>query len=107
MNDGFFERRMAGVVDRLTRAGYSDTFRGEAGGVRALKADHVHRPEDLEIDSIDRFEGISDPQDEAIVLALHSRTDGCRGTYTLPYGKNMPSVDGELLKRIPDGRNRE
>ena len=106
MNGGFFERRMAGVIDRLTRAGYSDTFRGEAGGVHALKADHVHRPEDLVIESIDRFEGISDPQDEAIVVALRSRTDGCRGTYTLPYGKNMPAVDGELLARIPDGRNR-
>ncbi len=98
---------MAGVIDRLTRAGYSDTFQGDAGGVRALKADHVHRPEELEIDSIDRFEGISDPQDEAIVLALHSTTDGCRGTYTLPYGENMPTLDGELVRRIPDGRNRE
>jgi hypothetical protein len=98
---------MAGVVDRLTRAGYSETFRGEAGGVRALKADHVHRPEDLVIESIDRFEGISDPQDEAIVIAVRSQTDGCRGTYTLPYGKNMSTLDGELLARIPDGRKRE
>jgi hypothetical protein len=106
MDGGFFERRMAGVIDRLTRAGYSDTFRGEAGGVHALEADHVHRPEDLVIESIDRFEGISDPQDEAIVVALRSRTDGCRGTYTLPYGKNMPAIDGELLARIPDARKR-
>jgi hypothetical protein len=105
MNGGFFERRMAGVVDRLTRAGYSDTFRGEAGGVHALMADHLHRPEELRIDSIDRFEGISDPEDEAIVLAIHSAVDGCRGTYTLPYGKNMPELDGELLARIPDTRN--
>lgn len=104
MADGFFERRMAAVIDRLTKAGYNDTFRGEADGVRALRAGHVHAPEDLVVESIDRFEGISDPQDEAIVLAVRCPTDGCRGTYTVPYGKNMPAVDGELIARIPDGR---
>ena len=98
---------MAGVVDRLTRAGYSDTFRGEAGGVRALKAGHVHRPEDLVVESIDRFEGISDPEDEAIVLAVRCPGDGCRGTYTVPYGKNMPPIDGDLIARIPDARKRD
>jgi hypothetical protein len=106
MPDGFFERRLAAVVDRLTKAGYSDTFRGEAGGVRALRSGHVHQPEDLVVESIDRFEGISDPEDEAIVLAVRCPIDGCRGTYTVPYGKNMASVDGDLIARIPDARKR-
>jgi len=106
MANGFFERRMAGVVDRLTKAGYSDTFRGEAGGVRALRAGHVHSPEDLVVESIDRFEGISDPEDEAMVLAIRCPVDGCRGTYTVPYGKNMSAVDGDLIARIPDARKR-
>jgi len=106
MANGFFERRMAGVVDRLTKAGYSDTFRGEAGGVRALRAGHVHSPEDLVVESIDRFEGISDPEDEAMVLAIRCPVDGCRGTYTVPYGKNMSPVDGDLIARIPDARKR-
>jgi len=97
---------MAGVVDRLTKAGYSDTFRGEAGGVRALRAGHVHSPEDLVVESIDRFEGISDPEDEAMVLAIRCPVDGCRGTYTVPYGKNMSPVDGDLIARIPDARKR-
>lgn len=104
MVDGFYERRLAAVIDRLTRAGYSDTFRGEVGGVRALRAGHLHAPEDLVVESIDRFEGISDPEDEAMVLAVRCPADGCRGTYTVPYGKNMPAVDGELIARIPDGR---
>jgi len=106
MENGFYERRMAGVIDRLTKAGYSDTFRGEAGGVRALKADHLHRPEDLLVESIDRFEGISDPQDEAMVMAIRCPVDGCRGTYTVPYGKNLSPLDGELIARIPDARRR-
>jgi hypothetical protein len=97
---------MASVVDRLTKAGYTETFRGEAGGVRAVRADHVHHPEDLVVESIDRFEGISDPEDEAMVLAVRCPADGCRGTYTVPYGKNMSSLDGDLIARIPDARRR-
>jgi len=106
MTEGFFERSLSEIVDRLTKSGYTDTFRGEAGGIRAAQAGHLHAPEDLVIDSIDRFEGVTDPEEEAIVLAISSRTDGCRGTYVSPYGKNMPATDARLIARIPDGRRR-
>ena len=106
MDNGFFESGMTGVIDRLTQAGYVDTFKGELGGVRALRTGNIHRPEELLIDSIDRFEGISDPDDEALVLAIHCPSDGCRGTYTVPYGYRMSAVDGELIARIPDARQR-
>jgi hypothetical protein len=95
---------MAGVIDRLTKAGYLDTFRAEKGGVCALHAGHLHAPEDLVVESIDRFEGISDPSDEAMVMALRCSVDGCRGTYTVPYGKNMPAIDAEMVARLPDAR---
>jgi hypothetical protein len=105
MVNGFFERRLAGVIDRLTNAGYTDTFRGETAGIVGLRSGHVHRPEELVVESIDRFEGASDPGDEAIVLAVRCPVDGCRGTYTVPYGENMPAVDRELIARIPDARH--
>jgi len=99
-----FERRMAGVVDRLTQAGYVDVFSGEAEGVRSARTGHLHRPDELEIEKIERFEGISNPDDETLVLALHCRTHGCRGTYITPYGKDMPSTDATLIGKIPDAR---
>ena len=55
---------------------------------------------------IERFEGISNPEDETIVLALLCKTHGCRGTYVAPYGKDMPSVDATLIRKIPDGRKK-
>jgi hypothetical protein len=101
---GYFERRLADVVDRLTRAGYSDIFRAEHGAIRAEKARHLHRPEDLAVEALERFEGVSDPSDEAIVVALCSRVDACRGTYTVPYGEGMPAEDAALIARFPDTR---
>lgn len=96
-----FERRMADVVDRLTREGYVDVFRAEAGGLRGTKSGLLHQPEDLEVTVTERFEGISDPQDETIVLALRCKPHGCRGTYVGPYGKDMPSPDATLVRKIP------
>ena len=101
---GDTEQRMATVVERLTKAGYADTFRGEKGGVRAMACGHVHQPAELMIDAIERFEGASDPDDQVIVLAISSSVDGCRGTYTVPYGKNMSVIDSDLISQIPDKR---
>jgi hypothetical protein len=95
---------MAPVIDGLTKAGYPDTFRGESGGLRAVRAGHIHRPEDLVVESMYRFEGDSDPDDAVLVLALGCPADGCRGTYTVPYGTSMSALDGDLVERIPDAR---
>ncbi|HVR85078.1 MAG TPA: hypothetical protein VMU54_12250 [Planctomycetota bacterium] len=101
-----YERGMAEVVDRLTKAGYDDVFHGETGGIRGGRSGLLHAPEDLEIRQIERFEGISNPEDETIVLALVCKAHGCRGTYVAPYGKDMSSTDASLISRIPDARTR-
>ena len=101
-----YERSMADIVDRLTKAGYVDVFRGEPGGIRGAKTGLLHQPEELEVRIIERFEGISNPEDETIVLALDCKTHGCRGTYVAPYGKDMPSTDATLIRKIPDERRK-
>jgi hypothetical protein len=101
-----YERKMSDVVDRLTHAGYVDTFTGEAGGIRGTKTGHLHSPQDLEIEKIERFEGISNPEDETLVMALHCKVHGCLGTYVVPYGKDMPSADATLIRKIPDARQK-
>ena len=102
--EGFFERNLSDIVDRLTKAGYTETFRGDPDGIRALRSGWVHKPQDLVVEQIERFEGVTDPEEEAIVLALHCPAHGCRGTYVAPYGNNMSSIDGELIAKIPDAR---
>jgi len=101
-----YERKMSDVVDRLTQAGYDEVFSGETGGIRGAKKGFLHRPDQLRIERIERFEGISDPADETIVLALRCTEHGCRGTYVAAFGKDMPSTDATLIRKIPDARNR-
>jgi len=94
------------AVERLTAAGYKDDFRAEHAGLRAVKAGCMHEPESLVIDEILRFEGASDPQDEAALFALRCETHGTRGTYVVAYGPSMDSLDAEMVRRLTDRRKR-
>jgi len=92
------------AVDRLTAAGYREDFRAEAGGLRAVGTGCVHRPEALAIDELVRFEGQSDPEEQAIVFALRCTQHGVKGTYTVVYGPGMGALDVEMVRRLPRAR---
>ena len=75
--------------------------------MRAIVAGILYRPESLVVEEVARFEGISDPADEAIVLALHCREDGIKGTYTVPFGPGMGALDAEMMHHLRDTTKRE
>lgn len=88
------------VVDRLTKAGYAEQFRAQAGGLFALGEGTLHAPENLVVEETERFEGTTDPGDEAIVFGLRCVEHGTRGTYTLTYGPNVDPLDAEMMGRL-------
>ena len=47
------------------------------------------------------IEGLTDPADEALVLALTCEADGIKGTYTVPYGPGIGALDAEMVRRLP------
>ncbi len=97
-----FEETLSQAVDRLTAHGYTDAFRAEPDGMRAVVAGILYRPELLIVEEVARFEGISDPADEAIILALHCREDGVKGTFTVPFGPGIGALDAEMMRRLRD-----
>ena len=66
----------------------------------------MHEPESLLVEEIERFEGASDPQDEAVLFALRCETHGTRGTYVVAYGPNVDALDAEMVRRLTDRRQR-
>ena len=92
---------LAHAVERLTKAGYRDDFRAERGGLRAVNAGRTYEPESLVVDEVVRFEGESDPGDEAVVFALSSEPSGARGTYVVTYGTYADPIDAEMMRRLP------
>ena len=97
---------LAQAVERLTTAGYEDDFRAERSGLRAARTGRIHEPELLIIDEVVRFEGATDPDEEAAVFALKSERDETKGTYVVSYGIYMDPLDAVMVRRLTDGRRR-
>lgn len=97
-------RSVAGTVEALTRQGYRGDFRAEPEGLRETASGRIFAPEDLVVEALERFEGTSDPDDEAAVFALRSRDGTVRGTWTVAFGPAMPPLDGEMAHRLRDAR---
>jgi hypothetical protein len=91
---------IAEAVERLTAAGYTDQFRAERGQLVALRSGRRFSPERLRADQLVRFEGESDPADEAIVYALSSEDSQVRGTLCIAFGNELPPEEADVLRKL-------
>ena len=66
--------------------------------LRCSTCGHLHRPEDVVIERTARFEGESDPDDEAVVFGLRCRACSARGVLVAAYG---PAASAEEAAVIP------
>lgn len=90
----------ATAIDDLDRRGFTDAFRIVSGGLVVLTTGKMLRPEEVVIREFYRFEGISDPDDMAIVYALESTT-GVRGTLVDAFGVYADPVKTAVLADVP------
>ena len=101
MTDGNAMETLRQATTRLSRSGYSEHYRAHDGHLVCGECGTSHDPAELTIDEIVRFEGQSDPGDEAIVYALDA---GCghRGLYISAYGPNATADDIAVVAALPD-----
>jgi hypothetical protein len=88
------------ALDELARRGFAGGFRVVDGNLRVLTTGKLLRPEDLVIREVYRFEGISDPDDMAIVYAIES-TAGIRGTLIDAFGVYADPAMAAVLADVP------
>jgi hypothetical protein len=91
---------LAGALDELARRGFTEGFQVVGGGLRALGHAETMKPKDLVIREFYRFEGISDPDDMAILYALES-LNGVRGTLADAFGVYADPETTAVLEDIP------
>ena len=78
----------------LAEAGYVTDFGLDGQAVACPACGKAHEPEQLVVRHTFRFEGTTDPGDEAIVLGLECPECGTRGVVISAYG---PDADPQLL----------
>jgi len=93
---------MQHALERLERRGFRDSFRASPEGFVALDSERVLAPEELVVAEIVRFEGESDPEDEAVLFALQSKDESVRGTFVSSFGLGADPIAAELIRRLDD-----
>jgi hypothetical protein len=88
------------AIARLERAGYMEALRAHPGGFREVGTGRIHPPESMIVDEIVRFEGESDPEDEAVLFALRSHDGSLRATFVATYGPTSDPISAPLIRRL-------
>lgn len=90
---------ISGAIARLRAAGYVSDLRAAGGMLVCDLCDTAHDPGEVTIDEVVRFEGASNPDDEAVLFAL-SVPCGHRGLYAAPYGLDVSSDDVTVIRAL-------
>ncbi|HEV2057070.1 MAG TPA: hypothetical protein VGV06_18160 [Methylomirabilota bacterium] len=91
---------LASAVDDLARSGFREHFQMKAGKLLALDSGKTFNAAELVIRAYHRFEGVSDPDDMAIVYAIESHS-GVRGTLVDAFGVYADPAVGVFLEGVP------
>jgi hypothetical protein len=84
----------------LTELGYTDEIRLVANGLECDSAEGVHDASRAIVDYTFRFEGPSDPADEAIVLGITLPDFGIKGVLMSAYGVAADAQHAEVLRAL-------
>ncbi len=91
-----------GTIAALRRAGFTEDFYVDHPGISATGHDPRRAPpEDFSVIATYRFEGISDPDDEAIILALVHQPTGLAGTLDAAFGPEASADEAAVLTHLP------
>jgi hypothetical protein len=92
---------MLQALGRLRRAGYELDLRAVAGGrLRCPACGMLVHGSDVTVTETVRFEGISNPEDQAILDAVIAPC-GHRGLYSSAYGLYASADDVAVLQVLP------
>lgn len=108
---GTHEPTPAGEADTLTDAltllaadGYIGDFSAHGRALVCSACGVSHEPATAIVERVRRFEGASDPDDEAIVLALRCPLCGAQGVLVSGYGPSADPDTIDLIVALTDGR---
>lgn len=89
------------AVAALQDDGYTTDFSVAPDGMlRCGQCGTLHDPAEAQVDRIVRFEGDTDPGDEAIVFALTCTDCGLKGTLVSAYGASVSPDEATVITAL-------
>ena len=100
-----FMNTLSACLSKAAQEGYKETFRVTNRGLYSVLCSRYYRPEQVSIVRFYRFEGESDPGDNAIMYMLET-SDGLKGTLVDAYGAYSDNIAGHFLNEVHDIQKR-
>lgn len=94
-----YMRSLASCLKRIVSEGYTEDFKATETGLEALQHQHNYVPEEISVVNFFRFEGESDPDDNAILYVIEA-TDGTKGTLVNSYGTYNDSQVSRFMEDV-------
>lgn len=94
-------KTLSSTTRKLSQNGYVTQFKATKNGLESLETHEVYSPEEVKIINFYRFEGESDPSDNAILYVLET-SRGEKGTLTDAYGVYTDLKVSEFVKQVEE-----
>jgi hypothetical protein len=88
------------TIEGLKKQGYTLDFNIKEDCLICHHMNTSLSPDQFEIDAIYRFEGESNPDDEAIVYAISSHSYGIKGILVNAYGPYADEAANKLVQKL-------
>lgn len=87
------------TIDYLKRAGYSNDFNLHPEWIECPPLKLRLAPEEFHVDQVHRFEGMTNPDDSAILFAITS-SNGIKGLLVDAYGPYADSLSPLMIQKL-------
>jgi len=92
-------KSLATCVNRIINEGYTEDFKITEQGLESPNKQKNYKPEQIQIINFFRFEGMSAPDDNAVLYVIET-ADGTKGTLIDAYGIYNDTRIGRFMKDV-------
>lgn len=100
-----YMKSMATVLHKVFNEGYTEDFKATDEGLVSVQHGKVYQPGEVSIVNYFRFEGTSNPDDEAVLYVIET-ADGTKGTLTDAYGVYMDPHVSAFIRQVENIRKK-
>lgn len=94
-----YMKSLATCLNRMLTEGYTEDFKVTDAGLESIAHQGHYQPEQIQVVNFFRFEGESDPSDNAILYVIETN-DGTKGTLIDAYGVYNDARVSKFMKDV-------
>ena len=95
------------ALNSLKERGYKKDFNIAFDKIICNETQEYLNPSEFEITEVYRFEGESNPSDEAVVYAIESKDGSLKGALVSAYGPYSESISEEMILKLSIHRTQD